>query len=244
MRLNKLSILSLGVAASCLFVPGLASAQNAPIGPIWVTLGDGAEPDVPFTYGPNPPSNGNVSSIYSGGTTFTNGTLVTPGGASATDTSVTFSDETTPGALLGAIDMHIEYQSIGAVPITGAVVVFNISGLEESGVSGLSDTLSLAFSNHTPVSINDNANISVDLHFRSDASQTPPALPGTNVFNITEPTFPSFQDLSALIQSVPGTPGDFNVQHNSWSVPEPGSLALLVGMTFGGGLLACRRTKR
>jgi hypothetical protein len=124
----------------------------------------------------------------------------------------------------GAFDLHGEYTSTSLIA-NGQTVSVNFNFLEpvgEPNAGQVSDTLNIVFTGHTPTA-GDNNNVSVDLHFRSDAD--PFGVPGlTNPIILTETG--GFQNLSALIQAA-GGPADFQVSVASDVVPEPGTLGLL-----------------
>ena len=121
--------------------------------------------------------------------------------------------------VLGLQDMHFEFISADpGRPGPGAVVVTNYNILDPDGL--MSDSLNITITGHTPTSVGD-ANVSVDLHFRSDSTDEiapPPLAGGINIFE------------TGAYQTVDSGLADLSVKFRS-DVPEPFTLGL-----FGLGL--------
>lgn len=129
---------------------------------------------------------------------------------------------------------HGEYVSGDAAWVNAAAgtvlssqVFFTEPPPEGNGAPDYSDWLQVTFTKNVN-------SVSVDGTFVSDPAQ----LPTLGNPQIVEDG--TFQDVSSLLQ---GAPNDFQAIVAS-DIPEPGSLALLVGMASGGLLLSVRRLRR
>jgi hypothetical protein len=146
-----------------------------------------------------------------------------PYGFDPTSLNVQINNTATEG-----VDVHGEYISLLNLA-NGQTLSVNFNFLEAPGdpQAGLiSDTLNIAFTGHTPIA-GDLNNMSVDLHFRSDAEpNTLPTL--TNPIVLTETG--GFQNLQSLIAQNTGVT-DFNISVASGEVPEPATLTFfLIGI--------------
>jgi len=209
-RLNKLSLISLGAAASCLLLPNLAMGQAAPAAGIMIDDAQGSLDEGPLVFTPTGGLNNPV-----------------------------FSSHVDPNSGNESGGFHGEYTS--AVHLNPNPVLAQVWLLEPPGDSGqpagsVSDYLAITFTNTVGTQ-----NMSVDGSYLSDGAPTPfpPVDPRYTI--VESPT--GFVDVSAILQAQ-GAPADFTALVRSPSVPEPGSMALLVGMAVGSGLLARRRAKR
>jgi len=133
---------------------------------------------------------------------------------------------------LGGSDIHLEYVSADpGVPAPGTTIVTNYNIFEPGTLAAvLSDTLSIVLTGHSPTAPGD-ANVSVDLHFRSDSADEilPLALAGG--IPITE---------TGSFQTVGSGLSDLIVSFRSdVEVPEPFTLGL-----FGMGALALGLLRR
>jgi hypothetical protein len=125
------------------------------------------------------------------------------------------------------VDIHGEYVSI--LPLAPGTTAFANFNFFEQTANTISDNLDITFTGHTPTSTDPN-NISVDLHFRSDADGGVglPALPVA--VNLTETG--DFQNLTGLIVNLTRLP-DFHISVASdvEAVPEPATcVSLLTGL--------------
>lgn len=146
--------------------------------------------------------------------------------------------------VLGGVDAHFEYVSSDPnVPGPGNSITYNFNIYEDAALTELSDTWSITISGHTPTGPDD-ANVSVDTHFRSDSLDDiqPSALAGGILSSITEDRFlPAPSGLpDGTYQYVGPLLTDLTTGFNS-AVPEPVSIALLgAGLA---GLAAIRRRR-
>lgn len=214
-RTRNVFLVTSGVLA-CLLAPGLASAQTGPFGPVFVSVDDAPEGNLTLSQTGLDPS------------TFTK--QIVPEGVGSPN--------------FGLADLHGEYHSSVALPL-GTTFDANINFIErplgpgeEPKPEDISDTLDIAFTGHTPDAAGNN--ISVDFHFRSDTLDAvgPPPLP--NGVNLLEQL--GWMNVDDVIFAQTGIP-DFHVSVRS-DVPEPGTLAMFVGMSLGAGLLGVRRLRR
>lgn len=128
-----------------------------------------------------------------------------------------------PG-ILGGADFSFEYLSNDPnAPAPGAQILRNYNIFEPNS-NIISDTLSISIVGHTPTGTDDNNNVSVDIHFRSDSADEIPPLALADAFSIFE---------TGDYQLVDSGLTDLNVSFRSdVETPEPVTVSLL-----GAGLL-------
>lgn len=129
-----------------------------------------------------------------------------------------------PGVLGGA-DFAFEYFSDDPnAPAPGAQILQNYNIFEPNS-DILSDTLSISIVGHTPTGPDDNNNVSVDIHFRSDSSDEIPPV--------------ALADATALFETgdyqlVDSGLSDLSVSFRSdVETPEPLTISLLGAGLFG-----------
>jgi len=146
--------------------------------------------------------------------------------------------------ILGGADAHFEYLSSDPnVPAPGQTLSFNFNIYDDSAHTQLSDTWNIVITGHTPTGA-DNANVSLDTHFRSDSLDGLAPPPLVNGVAITENQFllpPSGQP-DGTYQYVGPLLSDLTTGFNS-AVPEPSTFVLL---GIGGLVCICyaRRPRR
>lgn len=223
----------MGALALGLLLPGVASAQSPAGGAPWVTIDDLTDTlNASLTDGGAYIAPTNPATLAG---TYANALS----GASMGITNESF-------GILGKVDGHLEFVATGAtVPGNGAAVTanFNIYGSpDDADPTHLSDTLQITFTGHTPTGGDPN-NVSVDLHFVSDAPGATLS-PLVSATSITETG--TYQDMSALINTAVGI-NNFHLQFQSEvDVPEidPASAsAALACMATGVLMLRGRRRK-
>jgi hypothetical protein len=134
--------------------------------------------------------------------------------------------------------MHFEYQSSHTIP--GGVFNFNfIDSSEGETAANPGDTLSVAISAHTPAFQGDNANTSIDMHFRSGPLNDTTVTALLNAVSINEDN--GMIDLTSFLgPAFTGGSSDFNIRAQS-DIPEPVSIALLGVGLAGLGVIRRRR---
>jgi len=146
--------------------------------------------------------------------------------------------------VLGGADAHFEYVSSDPnAPAPGGTLTFNFNIYEDAAHTQLSDTWNIVITGHTPTGA-DNANVSMDTHFRSDSLDGVLPPPLVNGVPITENQFlraPSGVP-DGTYQYVGPLLSDLTTGFNS-AVPEPSTFTLL---GIGGLVCICyaRRPRR
>jgi hypothetical protein len=146
--------------------------------------------------------------------------------------------------ILGGADAHFEYLSTDPnAPAVGQTFTFNFNIYDDAAHTQLSDTWNIVITGHTPTG-QDNSNVSLDTHFRSDSLDgvLPPPLFNGVAITENQLLLPPSGQPDGTYQYVGPLLSDLTTGFNS-AVPEPSTITLL---GIGGLVCVCytRRQRR